>query len=75
MRIGKHQDTRQGINVKHKLDSLLLYKPYKFGWLFVYERKQIAVIADANLAFAPHPCKKSLRNEDKYRKCLKQKIP
>ena len=45
-------------SVKNKLDSLF------FTQLFVSERKQIALMADANLIFASPLRDKSLRNED-----------
>lgn len=51
-----------GIGAKNKLDSLF------FTQLFVSERKQIALMADANLIFAPPLCDKSLRNGEYYGK-------
>ena len=46
------------ISVKNKLDSLF------FTRLFVFERKQIALMADEKLRFSSPLRDKSLRNED-----------
>ena len=48
----------------------LFQKLSKLSWLFVSERKQIALMADTNIKFASPLRDKSLRNEDTMKKLL-----